>query len=105
MYVYDVYSRKSYLLCNNAPFLLSMSHNQVVPRQQPGLEAFSYHELRSCFSGQNAARLTRSSKPLTERVVNEKLFNAPLTAVNYKDMFLHLNELEMQEHEHTLLER
>ena len=39
---------------------------------------------------------------MTERVVNEELLNAPLTAVNYKDKFLHLNELEMHEHEQCL---
>ena len=101
MYVYDVCSRKfsNYVKMHHSCYACHFYH-QLVPRQQPGLQAS--HELGSCFSGQNAARSTRSSQPMTERVVNEELLNAPLTAVNYKDKFLHLNDLEMHEHEQCL---
>ena len=103
MYVYDVYSRKfsNYVILHNSCYACHFYH-QLVPRQQPGLQVFPSNELGSCFSGQNSARLSRSAQPMTERVVNEELLNAPLTAVNYKDKFLHLNELEMQEHEQCL---
>ena len=82
-------------------------------RQGAGLPVLASDEQESPFSvsrrlqpsrqlSKSAARRTRPSQPMTGRVINRELLDSTLTAANYKDKFLLLNELEMQEHEHVL---